>query len=76
MRQFWAAKEMSTSLPASSKAVMYSPRAAWWRCACASASSARPSSGVAVNSSFSARPNITARSRPIRPYSSTSQKLP
>ncbi|WP_281404597.1 hypothetical protein [Streptomyces javensis] len=36
----------------------------------------RPSSDVAVNSSFSARSNITDRSRPICPYSSTSQKLP
>ncbi|MFF4283159.1 hypothetical protein ACFY0Z_30800 [Streptomyces kronopolitis] len=56
--------------------VMYSPRAAWCRWACASASSTRPSSDVAVNSSFSPRSNITARSRPICPYSSPSQQLP
>lgn len=78
LREFWVAKEMSTSLPSLSKAVMYSPRAAWCRWACASASSTRLSSLVAVNFSLplSARSNITARSRPICPYSSTSQKLP
>ncbi|MGW2770331.1 hypothetical protein [Streptomyces sp. NPDC001275] len=49
LRQFWVAKEMSTSRPSSSKAVMHSPRALWCRCACASASNTRPSSEVAVN---------------------------
>ncbi|AKA09286.1 hypothetical protein SAZ_42235 [Streptomyces noursei ZPM] len=56
--------------------MMYSRRALWCRWACASASSTRPSSEVAVNSSFSARSNITARSRPICPYSSGSHRLP
>ncbi|WP_175466204.1 MULTISPECIES: hypothetical protein [unclassified Streptomyces] len=46
------------------------------RIARASASKTRRFSDVSVNSSFSARSNITARSRPICPYSSTSQKLP
>lgn len=78
LRQFWVAKERSTSWPSSLKAVMYSPRAAWCRWACARASSTRLSSLVAVNFSLSmsARSNITARSRPVCPYSSTSQKLP
>ncbi|MGW0953526.1 hypothetical protein ACWDAO_06880 [Streptomyces sp. NPDC001212] len=40
---------MSTSLPSSSKAVMYSLRALWCRWACASTSSTRLSLDVAVN---------------------------
>jgi hypothetical protein len=76
LRQFCVAKEMSTVLPFSPSALMYSPRALSCRIACASASSTRPSSDVAVNFSFSARSNITDRSRPSCPYSSTSRKLP
>ncbi|MCX4425941.1 hypothetical protein [Streptomyces mirabilis] len=54
LRQFGVAKEMSTCLPSSSQAVMYSPRTVWCRWARASASSTLRSPDVSVNSSFSA----------------------